>query len=72
MKKVATVLGWTMIVLLLGAALSLVFAIPVYYLWNWLMPELFHLPTVTLWQALGLTLLCWLLFKSNTSGSSKK
>lgn len=72
MKKAATIFGWTIAVLLLGAALSLVFAAPVYYLWNWLMPELFHLPTVTFWQALGLTVLCWLLFKSNTSGSSKK
>ncbi len=32
------------------------------YLWNWLMPPLFGLRTVTYWQALGLLGLSWLLF----------
>jgi hypothetical protein len=27
------------------------------YLWNWLMPVLFHLPEITFWQTLGLMLL---------------
>ncbi len=31
-------------------------------LWNYLMPMLFHLPALTFWQALGLLLLCRLLF----------
>lgn len=31
-------------------------------LWNWLMPELFGLPRVTFWQALGLLALCRILF----------
>jgi len=31
-------------------------------LWNWLGPELFGLRTVTFWQALGLLLLCRILF----------
>ncbi|MDP9049479.1 MAG: DUF3106 domain-containing protein [Acidobacteriota bacterium] len=31
-------------------------------LWNWLMPMLFGLPTVTFWQALGLLILSKLLF----------
>jgi hypothetical protein len=34
----------------------------VHYLWNWLMPTLFHLPAITFWQALGLLGLSWLLF----------
>lgn len=32
------------------------------YLWNWLVPELFHGPVVSFWQALGLLLLSKLLF----------
>jgi hypothetical protein len=32
------------------------------YLWNWLMPELFGLPRITFWQALGLLALCRILF----------
>lgn len=45
-------------------------AIPVYFLWNWLMPKLFHLPVITLWQSLGLAILCSLLFKSPSNSSN--
>ena len=31
-------------------------------LWNWLVPDLFGLRTITIWQALGLLLLCRILF----------
>ena len=31
-------------------------------LWNWLLPALFGLPAVTFWQALGLLVLCRILF----------
>ena len=31
-------------------------------LWNWLMPNLFGLHSITYWQALGLLCLCWILF----------
>ena len=27
------------------------------WLWNWLMPSLFHLPTLTYWQTIGLLVL---------------
>ena len=33
-------------------------------LWNWLLPPLFGFPTITFWQALGLLLLCRILFGS--------
>lgn len=32
------------------------------YLWNWLMPELFHLPYINYYQAFGLVLLSKILF----------
>lgn len=31
-------------------------------LWNWLLPTLFGLPSVTFWQAIGLLALCRILF----------
>lgn len=34
----------------------------VWLLWNWLLPELFGLPTISFWQAAGLLLLCKILF----------
>ena len=47
----------------------LIAAWPIMVLWNWLMPYIFELPTLTFWQALGLNMLCELLFKSYTSNS---
>ena len=34
----------------------------VLHLWNWLLPPLFGWHTVTIWQALGLLVLCRILF----------
>lgn len=57
------------------AAISLVFwvlgGIPVMFLWNWLMPAIFGLPTISIWQAIGLSVLCGILFKSSSSSSNK-
>ena len=46
---------------------SLVCALPVMWLWDWLMPTIFGLKEITLFQAWGLMALCGLLFKNNTS-----
>ena len=54
-------------VIALIVAFSLLFAVPVMLLWDWLMPELFGLKEITLFQAWGLSVLSGLLFKSNTS-----
>lgn len=60
-------------VVLVGAMLIiLLITLPVMWLWNWLMPELFGLTTLTFWQALGLSTLCSLLFKSNNTSSKEK
>lgn len=34
----------------------------VYFLWNWLIPDLFHLPVIDYLQAVGLVVLCKVLF----------
>jgi len=51
---------------------SIIAAIPVYYLWNWLMPELFAIKAITFLQAWGVNLLAGVLFKSNSSSKSNK
>jgi len=48
--------------LCLGALIAVLFGILVEHLWNWLMPVLFHLPSVSFWQAVGLVFLSRLLF----------
>jgi hypothetical protein len=53
------------IALLLGtiAIIVVLLGYPVMLLWNWLMPELFGLSEVTFWQAIGLNILCTILFR---------
>lgn len=48
--------------LAIGAVAIAVFSALVMALWNWLAPALFHLPTITLLQALGLLVLSRILF----------
>jgi hypothetical protein len=67
MKAINTVLAAVAIVV----AFSLLFSLPVMWLWDWLMPTLFGLKEITLFQAWGLSVLCSLLFKNNTASSSK-
>jgi hypothetical protein len=50
-------------------AFSLIMALPTMLLWDWLMPELFGLKTITLFQAWGVNFLSGMLFKSHTSSS---
>lgn len=52
--------------------ISVLFSLPIMWLWNGLMPELFKLPEISFLQAIGLNLLCSFLFKSNYTLQSKK
>ena len=56
-------------IVVLAVLFALLFALPVMWLWNWLMPVIFSLPVIDFWQALGLSFLSSLLFKSNHSNS---
>jgi hypothetical protein len=51
-------------VLAFAFILSLVLSIPTMLLWDWLMPEIFGLKEVTLFQAWGLNFLSAILFKT--------
>ena len=56
--------------LIIAAVLGLVIAFPVMILWNWLIPSIFGLKTITFFEAFGLFFLTSILFKS--FGSSSK
>lgn len=45
-------------------ALAAAYSLAVMWLWNVILPDLFGWPTITFWQALGLTVLCHLLFNA--------
>ncbi|MCJ8208805.1 hypothetical protein MUY27_03735 [Mucilaginibacter sp. RS28] len=54
---------WKFILIPVGiAAFLTVFSFAVMLLWNNLMPDIFHLTTITFWQAMGLLVLCKILF----------
>ena len=51
--------------------ISVLFAFPVKWLWNWLMPEIFGLSTISVWQAWGLNFLSTFFFKSTQTKLQK-
>jgi hypothetical protein len=55
-ESIATFLG-------LIAIIIVILGYPVMLLWNWLIPELFGLSEITFWQAIGLNILCTILFR---------
>lgn len=65
-------LGGFVLVIGFVAIAAILCALPTMLLWNWLMPDIFHLDTITFWQALGLNFLCGILFKSSVSSSKDK
>jgi len=58
-----------------GAAivgLAILFGFVIMWLWNWLMPDLFGLTTITYWQGVGLFILAKILIGGCGSGSRSK
>ncbi|TNJ45718.1 hypothetical protein KFZ70_10450 [Tamlana fucoidanivorans] len=51
--------------------LAILFAFVIMWLWNWLMPELFHLATITFWQAAGIFILSKILIGGCNGFGSK-
>ena len=43
--------------------LVMLLGMPLQLLWNWLMPNLFNLPYISFWQAVGLNLMATILFR---------
>jgi ABC-type transport system involved in multi-copper enzyme maturation permease subunit len=62
-KKIGVALGTVAVAMILAATVAIVLALPVKWLWNWLCPEIFGLPTLNVLQAWGLSTLCSMLFK---------
>ncbi len=64
----------TRVLLALGviALLGILLGLPLQLLWNWLMPTIFNLPTITFWQAMGLNIMASILFKDNSIKTNDK
>jgi hypothetical protein len=60
--KILRIIGAVLLGVILAVAFAFVFGIVVKLLWNWLMPAIFGLGTITYWQAFGIVVLAKLLF----------
>lgn len=58
-------LALIVLVIALAALISILLSLPVMILWNWLMPAIFGLGEITIFQAWGLNFLTNLLFGAN-------
>lgn len=61
MKNLSKHIGLVFGGLFVVAIAILIFGLPAMWLWNWLMPEIFGLPTINFWQANGLMFLSYLI-----------
>ena len=60
-------IGRILVVIAITLVTSLILSIPVMLLWNWLMPKIFGLITISLWESMGVITLSSLLFKNSNS-----
>ena len=64
--------GWVILGIIGFTAFAFLFGAVVMWLWNWLMPLIFHLGVISYWQAVGLAILSRLLFGSLHHGGPNK
>jgi hypothetical protein len=64
LKSVGVIIGGIAI----GIVIAFLFGWLVMLLWNWLMPAIFGLGTISFWQAWGLVILSHILFKGGMHG----
>lgn len=71
LSKTSEILAVALGTIVASLLLGLLLVLPIMWLWNWLIPELFNGPTITFWQSAGLFILSNILFKSTASFNSK-
>lgn len=63
-RRVFAIVGMVIGGIIIAMITALLLGFVVMWLWNWLMPDIFGLTTITFWQAWGLLVLSHILFKS--------
>jgi hypothetical protein len=66
MQLFCQILGAALIVIFALVIIALLLSVPVWLLWNWVAVAVLGLKEITLMQALGLSLLSAILFKSSS------
>lgn len=72
LEKIGLGVVFGVVAIAIIAIVGIIAAIPTYFLWNWLMPEIFGIKTITFWQAWGVVFLSGILFKGNGSSSKSE
>lgn len=62
-NNILTVIGGVVVFVAMFIGICFLAALPTYWLWNWLMPTLLGLRSITLVQAVGVNLLAGILFR---------
>jgi hypothetical protein len=75
--KPIQIVVYTVLGIIAAFGFGLLFGWIIVWLWNWLMPMIFGLPTITFWQGVGIFILAKILFggfnsHSDSSKSEKK
>lgn len=58
-----------LIAVVVGAVIGILTGLPVMWLWNYVMPDVFGVKEITFWQAWALAALASILFKPASGGS---
>jgi hypothetical protein len=61
-KSPAVIAGWVLLGAIAIVGIAILFGYIIMSLWNWLMPDIFGLTTITYWQAVGLFILAKIIF----------
>ena len=71
-KRFGAIVGWVLLAIVAAIGFALLFGYGIMWLWNWLMPDLFGVVTITYWQAVGIFVLAKILFGGFGSHKSKE
>ncbi len=61
-KSPLEIAGWILLGIIAIAGIAVLMGYVIMSLWNWLMPEIFGLTTISYWQAVGLFILAKFIF----------
>lgn len=71
-KKAIALIMAIIVTMVMVIVTSLIAALPVYFLWNWLIPDIFGLTTINFIQAAGLCFLVKLLLPCSSTVKKNK
>ena len=71
-KSPGEIAGWIILGVIGIAGLAILFGFIIMWLWNWLMPDIFGLATITYWQSVGIFILFKILLGGCGGGNGGK